>query len=58
MDGGGIDMSIYYIQDADGRVVAQFDGRLRDTKEGHERIVVDSIEELPGVDEWDSNYEQ
>ena len=51
-------MSIYYIQDADGRVVAQFDGRLRDTKEGHERIVVDSIEELPGVDEWDSNYEQ
>ena len=49
-------MTVFYIQDDAGKVVAQFDGPERETKTGHEKIVVESIDELPGVDQWDDYY--
>jgi hypothetical protein len=49
---------IYYITDEDGRVVGQFDGVDVDIKDGHQRHDVDSIADLPGVDQWDTDYEQ
>lgn len=49
---------IYYIIDEGGAVVAQFDGVDVDPKEGHERHDVETIEDLPGVDEWDADYER
>ena len=49
-------MSPQYITDDDGHVVAQFDGREREPKDGHESHIVASIDDLPGVDEWDSDY--
>ena len=50
-------MRYQYIVDEDDRVVAQFAGKKRDPKEGHESVHVGSVEDLPGVDEWDTDYE-
>ena len=47
---------IYYITDGNGRVVAQFDGRGIEVKDSHEKHTVDSISDLPGVDDWDDSY--
>lgn len=47
---------IFYVADEDGRVVAQFDGVEVDVKDGHERHEAESIDDLPGVDEWDEDY--
>jgi hypothetical protein len=49
---------IYYITDENGSVVAQFDGRKVESKPKHQIHTLDSITDLPGVDEWDTDYEQ
>ena len=49
---------MHYITDENGKVVAQFGGHLREPKDGHERHIVDDVDELPGVDEWDNDYLQ
>jgi hypothetical protein len=46
----------YYIEDADGRVVGKFDGVEVDIKSDHDDITVDSVSDLPTVDEWDDDY--
>ena len=48
---------IYYISDSDGNVVGQFDGPKVDIKEDHTQHYVETIDELPGVDVWDTKYE-
>ena len=49
-------MTIQYITDKNGQVVAQFDGQKREPKDGHTSQLVDEIDDLPGVDEWDDDY--
>ena len=49
-------MTVQYITNEDGAVVAQFDGGLREPKSDHEHHTVDSTDDLPGVDEWDDDY--
>lgn len=49
-------MTLQYIDDENGAVVAQFDGPEREPKDGHEAHTVDTIDDLPGVDEWDDRY--
>ena len=49
-------MTIQYITNENGDVVAQFDGRKRDLKDGHKSHIVDSVEDLPGISEWDEDY--
>lgn len=49
---------IYYITDGSGNVVAQFDGPDVGSKADHQKHIVDSTDDLPGVDEWDPDYEQ
>jgi len=49
-------MTLQYITNEKGYVVAQFDGRKRDPKNGHKSHIVGSIDELPGVDSWDAYY--
>jgi len=49
-------MTIQYITDENGNIVAQFDGNERDPIEGHESHIVESINDLPGVDEWEREY--
>lgn len=49
-------MTIYYVENRDGAVVGQFDGVEITMKDGHDKHVVESVDDLPGVDEWDSDY--
>ena len=49
-------MSLTYIEDNDGNVVAQFDGLEVEPKDAHSLVVVDSHDDLPGVDDWDMSY--
>ena len=46
----------YYITNIEGKIVAQFEGIDVELKDGHERHDVGEGE-LPGVDEWDADYE-
>ena len=50
----------YYITNADGEVVAKFDGSQVTLKDGHERHTVEEVDELSEivVGEWDSDYER
>ena len=48
---------IYYITDDNGDVVGQFDGVEVELKDDHQRHEVESINDLPGVANWDSDYE-
>ena len=50
-------MTRYYIKNKHGDVVAQFDKEIVDIKDGHEMQIVDDIDDLPGVDSWDTDYE-
>ena len=49
-------MTIQYITDENGDVVAQFDGRDREAKPDHEHHTVETTDDLPGVDQWDNDY--
>ena len=49
-------MTIYYIEDENGRVIGRFHGRERQLKTGHDATEVDSLNDLPDVDEWDDDY--
>ena len=49
-------MTVHYISDDEGIVVAQFDGPERQPKDGHESHIVATIDDLPGVEEWDNDY--
>ena len=47
---------IQYITDENGDVVAKFDGIPREPKDGHQSHIVDSLDDLPGIDYWDNDY--
>jgi len=47
---------IYYITDEEGNVVAKFDGHPRDPLQGHQQHQVETLDELPPVDQWDKRY--
>ena len=47
---------IYYITNESGEVVEQFDGIEVSIKDGHETHTVESIEDLPGIDNLDPDY--
>jgi len=49
-------MTIGYITNTDGEVVAKFDGRKPSIKDGHQWHSVDSLGDLPSLDNEDTDY--